>query len=111
MRITPAPTTASGNPFLADVQKRMRLGLRSSSADDALAQLLGPSYDHPATQLREEIPARPTPLFAPIVRITPLKAIESRRNVQPEKVDARTEEFTRSVFATQVRGTVLDEKV
>ena len=111
MRIATNANTDTANPFLADVSNRMRKGLRASSADDALAQLLGPSYDHPATQLKQTPPSRPTAVIVPVSAVPQVKDPAAYR---PAPIDRSSERFSHhvmSVYASQVRGSMLDTRV
>jgi hypothetical protein len=104
-------TRDTANPFLADVANRMRKGLRASSADDALAQLLGDAYDHPATQLKQTPPSQPIPLIVPIPEIPQAKEPDAHRHAPVNRAIDMFAQRAVSVYASQVRGSMLDQLV
>ncbi len=111
MRIAAAAPQSLENPFLADVRTRMQKGLRTSSADDMLAQLLGPSYDHPATTPKPVNPSQGPLLITPPDKPRPVTHAEVRH--PSEYAESRTpetplERFVQSVYASPVRGRNFD---
>lgn len=103
--------TGLENPFLADVRTRMQKRLRTSSADDMLAQLMGPAYDHPATTPKPINPSQGPLLIQPVDRPTQVKSVVVlHRSEYDESRTPETplERYIQSVFASPVRGRHLD---
>lgn len=111
MRIAEVKPREMVNPFLADVRDRMRKGLRASSADDMLAQLLGEAYDHPATTPKVANPSQGVDLVQPAPKPQQTKEADVRHRTDYQELHPAFTpmgRYTQSVFASPVRGEHLD---